>query len=199
MMTALEEKEFRGTCLKLVEAEERGKLLKELLRNNVCFNEEEFLIQKPDRKFKVLGERKKVLDRKHEEMVKVTLKYKIRDNDLDGVRLRKKRDRLKGKLETILGKGSQELRKILENVRVLGVKHRDRIKKKNRNKVKHLVKKHGRKTRSGWEELPRPWKKDMGYPGIFSEEENLVKEDVKEPMVVMGVGENLELSKNERC
>ena len=194
MMTALEEREFRGTCVKLIEAEERGKLLKELLRNNVCFNEEEFLIQKPDKKFRVLGEKEKVLDKKHDEMVKLTLKYKIKDNDLDGVRLRKKRDRLRGKLESLLGKGSQEYRKILENVKVLGVKHRDRIRKKNRSKVKHLVKKHGRKTRSGWEDLPKPWRTMMGEPGIFNDKENLVKEDVKEPMMVKGVGEDLELS-----
>ena len=61
MMTALEVREYRATCLKLIEADERGKLLKELLRNNVCFNEEEFLIQKPDKKFRVLGEKKRFL------------------------------------------------------------------------------------------------------------------------------------------
>ena len=197
MMTALEVREYRATCLKLIEADERGKLLKELLRNNVCFNEEEFLIQKPDKKFRVLGEKENVLDKKHEEIVKVTLKYKIKDNDLDGVKLRKKRDKLKWKLEMSLGMRSQEWRRIFEDIRALGVKHRDKIRKKNRKKVKHLVRKHGRRPKSGWEDLPKPWRTTMGNPRIFNDKEDLLKEDVKEPMVVKGMEEDLSLTDSE--
>ena len=56
-MTALEVRDYRGTCKKLVEAEERNKLLKDLLKNDVCLGEEEMFIMKSQAKFKVLGKR----------------------------------------------------------------------------------------------------------------------------------------------
>ena len=81
-MTAREVRDYRGTSKKLVEAEERSKMLKDLLRSKVCLGEEEMFIKKSQTKFKVLGKNKEVLKKKHEELVKVNLKYKIKDNIL---------------------------------------------------------------------------------------------------------------------
>ena len=58
-MTALEVREYRGACKKLVEAEERGKLLKELLRSGVGLNEEELFINESNTKLRILGEKEK--------------------------------------------------------------------------------------------------------------------------------------------
>ena len=96
-----------------------------------------------------------------------------------------------------LGMRSQEWRRIFEDIRALGVKHRDKIRKKNRKKVKHLVRKHGRRPKSGWEDLPKPWRTTMGNPRIFNDKEDLLKEDVKEPMVVKGMEEDLSLTDSE--
>ena len=45
IMTALEVRDYRGTSKKLVEAEERSKMLKDLLRSKVCLGEEEIFIK----------------------------------------------------------------------------------------------------------------------------------------------------------
>ena len=99
-MTAQEVREFRSVSKKLIEAEERNKLLKSLLKSKVCLREEELFMQKIDSKFKALGNKEGILSKKHDEMALLTMKYKIKDNNLYGVKLRKRRDRLRGKIES---------------------------------------------------------------------------------------------------
>ena len=80
-MTAREEREYRAVSRKLVEVEERTKLLEELKRRKVCLGEEERFVQKMKTKFKILGNRVGEVGRQHDEIVSTTLKFKLRDNN----------------------------------------------------------------------------------------------------------------------
>ena len=107
-MTAKEVREFRNASKKLVEVEERSKLLNELKRRNVCLGEEEYHVQKTINKFRVLNDKGGILSRQREEMVSLSLKYKIKDNNLYGKKLRRKKNWLKGKISATLGEKSRE-------------------------------------------------------------------------------------------
>ena len=62
-MTALEIREFRDTSKKLVESEERGKLLKNCLENKIGLGEDENAIRSSNSKFRVLGNKEGVLNK----------------------------------------------------------------------------------------------------------------------------------------
>ena len=81
-MTAKEVREYKTASRKLVEVEERSKLLEELRRRGVCLGEEEKLIQKMQSKFKILGGKVGVMGKQREEIVSTTLCYKLKDNNL---------------------------------------------------------------------------------------------------------------------
>ena len=51
-MTAREIREYRTVCSKLVEVEERCKLLEQLKKHKVCLNEEEMVAHSLSSKFK---------------------------------------------------------------------------------------------------------------------------------------------------
>ena len=87
-MTAKEVRGFRSVCKKLVEVEEKTKMLEELKKRKICLNEEEKFIHSLHSKFKVLGDRKMDKNKQHDDMVSLTLKYKIRDNILHGIKIR---------------------------------------------------------------------------------------------------------------
>ena len=84
-MTAKEIREYRLISRKLVEVEEKNKLLEELKRRKVCLAEEEMFFRSLQSKFKSLSKEGKHVRKQH---VSLTLKYKIRDNILQGVKMR---------------------------------------------------------------------------------------------------------------
>ena len=98
-MTAKEVRDYRSTSKKLVEVEEKTKLLEELRRRKVCLGEEEIFFHNLQEKFKTLGKEGDHRVKQHEELVSITLKYKIKDNVQHGVKLRKKRNKLRGIIE----------------------------------------------------------------------------------------------------
>ena len=195
----MEKREFRNVSKKLVEAEERTKLLKELLKNKVCLREDEEFVRNSNLKFRVLGEKMGQMDRKREEFLGMTLKYKIRDNILYGVKVRRKRDGLRRKLEEMLGKKSLELRQLVREVNEYGSRLRLDIRKKNKKKVKHLVAKYGKDDKCGWRELPDEWREYVGRPKIFDENVNVQAENVKDPVLVCMKGEEIILTEDERA
>ena len=102
-MTAQEVRQFRNVSKKLIEVEQRTKLLEELRKKNVCLGEEEWFVQKTSEKFKSLGNKKGFIKKHRDEMVNMSLKFKIKDNNLHGIKLRKKRNWLRSRLELTLG------------------------------------------------------------------------------------------------
>ena len=197
-MTAKEVREYRNISKKLVEAEERGKLLKNLLRQKVCLKEEEVFIEGSDNKFRILGNKKGILKKKHEEFVKVNLKYKIKDNQLYGVKLRRRRDWLRRGIEDTMGSRSSGCRSLVSDVKKNCVELRGRLRMKNKKKINHLVRKYGSKDDSGWSELSDDVKEMMGRPRIFAEDDTVTGEVLRDAVVVEREGEIIVLSEDEK-
>ena len=80
-MTVLEIRRFTDISKKLGEAEERSKL-KNCLKCKVGLGEDEYAIKNSNEKFQVLGNKREVLKKKHEEGVNLAMRYKVKDNIL---------------------------------------------------------------------------------------------------------------------
>ena len=142
-MAALEEREYRSVFKKLAVNEERSKLLNDMRKNKVCLAYEEGFILHTTNKFKALR-RKGDIQKSREEFIMLSLKLKIRDNNLEGVKLRKKRNWLKGRLKSLLGPRSSEYRRLLNDVRKNTTMLKESQRKKNTRKLEHLKKKFGK-------------------------------------------------------
>ena len=136
-MAALEEREYRSVCKKLARNEERSKLLNDMRKNKVCMADEEEFILHTTNKFKALR-RKGDVHKSREEFIMLSLKLKIRDNNLEGVRLRKRKNWLKGRLESLLGPRSSECRRLLNDVRKNVTTLKESLRKKNSRKLEHM-------------------------------------------------------------
>ena len=108
-MTAREEREFRKISKKLAEVEARSKLLDDMKKKRVCLADVECLIQKISNKFQTLWSKRGIMTKHQEELVSLSLKIAIKDINLRGTQLRKKKNWLRGRLETALGPRSEEL------------------------------------------------------------------------------------------
>ena len=199
-MTAKEVREYRNVSKKLIEVEEKAKLFQVLLKKGVNLPEEEYQIQKNFSKFKVLGNKKGILAKKHEEIMSLSLKLKIKDNNLYGGRLRRKKNWLRGRLMETFGKKSTEWRRLDEEVRSYGSQHRRHLKDKYKKKTEHLMKKFGDQSKSRilWEDVGKDVKDIMGTPAIFTKEGGIIREEIKNPVIVLGPGEeDIVLNENE--
>ena len=194
-MTAKEIREYRNVSKKLVEVEERSKMLEKLKKHKVCFSEEEGFVRDMGSKMKILGNKRSVKTKQHEEFVSLALKYKLRDNALLGTKLRKRRDWLRRKIEENLGSRSSQCRRLVDEVKTYAIAHRGKVKLKNKKKVEHLISKFGKKRK---DDLDMNVVKCMGNPRIFCEEEVLSPEVVRDPVVVLREGESIQLSDDER-
>ena len=125
----------------------------------------------------------------------MALKYKLRDNALLGTKLRKRRDWLRRKIEENLGSRSSQCRRLVDEVKTHVIAHRGKVKMKNKKKVEHLISKFVKKRK---DDLDMNVVRSMGNPRIFSEEEVLSPEVVRDPVVVLREGETIQLSDDER-
>ena len=199
-MTAKEVREFRNVSRKLVEVEERSKMFQVLRKQGVTLSEEEYQVKKNFSKFRVLGDKRGVLDKNRRDIVSLSLTMKIKDNNLFGVKLRRKKNWLIGRLEDGMGKKSLEFRMIMKEVREHNAKLRGLLKEKNRKKVNHLTRKFGEmgKPEIVWMDVKKDVRDLMGCPRIFDDKKNFSGEGVKEPVIVAGQGEDIILGESEK-
>ena len=193
-MVAKEVREFRTASKKLVEVEEKSKMLLELRKKKVSLTEDELFVQNLNSKFKILGDKRGARDQHRSEIVSITLKYKIRDNNLHGVKVRKKRDYLYRKLESEMGKTSRDWKELMKDVKANSVKLRSKLRMKYKKKVEHLITKYGVMGAVKYE-VDDNLLKYMGNPKIFVTD--LEPEEVKKPVLVENVGENIEINDDE--
>ena len=144
-------------------------------------------------KFKILGGRVGVMGKQRDEILSTTLSYKLKDNNLLVAKMRKKRNWLRKKIEDSLGSRSCACRAIVEEVKKSSIWHREQLKKKNKKKTDHLVRKYGMKRMIM---IDDGLKRRMGNPRIF-DYDDMVPEDVKDPVIVEGIGEKIELNEDE--
>ena len=189
-MTAREVREYRSVCKRLVEIEEKSKMLEELKRRKICLPEEEIFMRGLRNKFKVLGTKSGVVGRQREEIVSIALKLKLRDNNLHGMKMRRKRDYLRGRLEEDFGRRPSKLRNIIAEIKRNTTNHRKTMKTKNIRKIAYLEEKFGWKTECKVDDELLEF---MGRPKVFVDDE-FGPEAVKDPVVV---SRNVELSSDE--
>ena len=162
-------------------------------KNKICLADIEGFVQQISNKFQTLGSNKKgVLNKHHEDMVMLSLKMAIKDNNLKGIKLRKKKNWLRGRLETILGSKSEELRNLVSDVRENTTKLKRRLRDKDRLKIDHLVRKYGRNRRSKEDQLDKNMTDLVGNPDIFNDDCVMTVDNVKEPVIVMRENETIE-------
>ena len=195
-MAALEERDYRSVCKKLARNEERSKLLNDMKKNKVCMAEEEEFILHTTKKFKALKNKGDV-HKSREEFIMLSLKLKIRDNNLEGVRLRKRKNWLKGRIESLLGPRSGECRKLLKDVRKNTTTLKENLRRKNSKKLEHLKKKFGR-MKNDKLKLTVEMIDLIGKPRIFDNNVDVETRDVMDPVVVVREGEEILLDDNER-
>ena len=176
-----------------MEIEEKSKLLEQLKKRRVCLNEEEAFVHKLLGKFKVLGNKIEEKGKCHDELVLVALKYKLRDNNLQGKKVRRRRDWLRGRVEQLLDSRSSACRTVIQEVKEYVASYRQKLKLKNTKKVDHLVKKHGMKKTA---HVEKDLLDIMGRPKLFVENDVTV-EKIKDPVIVEYNGETVELSEDE--
>ena len=192
-MTAQEIRGYRSMSKKLVQIEERAKLLEQLKKRQICLGEEEVFVQNLIKKFKVLGDKTEMKTNCHNDIASIALKYKIRDNSLQCTKVRKKRNWLRGRVETVLGSRSSTCRNLIEEVKQYTTKYRKKLKLKNQKKVEHLSKKYGVKKKIS---VDNELLEIMGKPKLFYDDKVEV-DDIRKPVIVEGVGEHITLTVDE--
>ena len=73
----------------------------------------------------MLNSKKGVKSKQHDEFISLSLKYKIRDNNLFMTKIKKKRNWLKGIIENSLGGRSSKCRSLFDEVRNTTSKYRE--------------------------------------------------------------------------
>ena len=191
-MVASEMRKFRNVATKLVESEERDRMLKSLLSKGIGLREEEEFMKNEESK---LRGGKAITKKK--EIIQSLMKNKIRDNVKWGEKLRRLKNKTKGKIEAKLGKDSEEVKNLLSNVKQNQAKTRTKLRKKNLNKVEFLTKKYKQESEA-LEELNSDDRKTYGGAKIFKTDCEMVPDTELEPVVVCRHGEEIVLSKDEQ-
>ena len=140
-MVAKEVREFRTLSKKLVEIEEKGKMLVKLQKKKICLSAEELFVKGLQAKFKTLGDKRGVMGSQREEVMSITMRYKVKDNTLFGIKVRKRRNYIRGRLENQMTGG--EWKKLFEDVKKNSDRQRKNLKIKYEKKVNHLTRKYG--------------------------------------------------------
>ena len=96
-MVAKEVRELRTLSKKLVEIEEKGKMLVRLQKKKICLPAEELFVKKMQSKFKILGDKRGVSGNQRDEFMSITMRYKVKDNTLHGIKVRKRRNYIRGR------------------------------------------------------------------------------------------------------
>ena len=195
-MTAKEVREYRNVSKKLAESEERSKLYEDLKKNRVCLAEDEMYTKKLSNKFKVLGSKQGEVMKQHEEMVSLTLKYKMRDNIHHMIKLRRRRDWLRRRISNAEDEGLG-VKKIFEEVGNHVRKMKTKMREKNKKKVQHLTEKFGRHSKLRWGDIDKEVRDTMGNPRMFNDDVRMEGEMVRNPVFVEWDDENIHLSDDE--
>ena len=192
---AKDEREYRTCCKKTATAEARNELLGDLIKKDVGLKELEEFVEKERGKLK--GKAKGISVAR--EMVRKLMKEKLRDNIKLVSKLRKRRDRLRAKLELTWGKNSKKLRNLVKDVKSSTGPLRQGLRKKNIKKVRYLVCKYGNADKYEVRaSMTKDEIKEYGMAKVFTNKCKLAAEAMKGPVVVCREGEEIELSEGEK-
>ena len=188
---------LRRCWVKCAEVEEGTVLLRGLMESDLGTSDLEYFLlnQQECRKSVKKGKGSKAGGKDKLDCVRVLMKAKISDNIQLEVELRRKRERLRGVLETKMGgRNVRCLRNYIDKVKKSVAVIRESVRKKNFIKLQHLSKKHRDKKKSI---LPEQLKRYTGT-AIFQEECLMAAERLNGPVVVEDMdGEAVDLGEDE--
>lgn len=147
-MSAKEARLYQKLANRLVECEERSKLLRRMIKEEIGFNEEEQFITHERGKLKGKNEMKK----ERREFLALIMGKKLKDNIHFERDLRFRRDQSRRKLEDAMGPNSTACRRMVKRSKFEGEKLRMSCRTKNMRKFDHLKAKYGMRA-SGLDEL----------------------------------------------
>ena len=189
-MTAEDVRAFRNLSKKLTECEERTRMLENLMKCKVGLREVEEYVNKEREKLRN-GEKFSPKS----EIVNGVMKAKFRDNISFGIRLRKRKNIFKVKLEKTLGQQSCKYRKIVRECKEERERLRKTLRKKYTKKCQFLVRKYGNRDdeKYGMDDKEMRRYKDAE---IFNDPCDMVADKLRGPVIVCGDGED-KISLNE--
>ena len=193
--TALAAKEARlysKLSRRLIECEERSKLMKKMKNEEIGFREEELFILSEMGK---LRGTKKHLWKERKQLLALLMRRKLRDNISLERNLRKMRNQARRKLEDVLGPNSKACRKIVKNTKIEGMNVRQKCGMKNDRKLRFLKRKYGMRE-CGLNDLCEEDRVKYKDVKVFSGEE-IQPEKMRDPIIVCRQGEEIQLNEDE--
>ena len=158
-------KTLRKLYYQLVEAEERGHLIRKLLANGIGFREEEEFMRKEREKLKggkLFDERKLT--------VKLAMGEKLKDNYKHENKLRRQKSKLTRRIVCEVGQDSKVWRTYLSSVKRGAYVVRGQARTKIRNKQGFLIKKYGQKNTEKVAKLSKVDQLKYGGAWIFDKD-----------------------------
>ena len=197
-----EERMFRNSSKKCLRGETQFQLLKELSEMKIGLREvEEYIAAEGLRSRRGLREMNftsKVKNYKKErEIVGMIMRKKMRDCGKKCIELRKLKTQARNEMENSLGGKTRRYWRVLRETRKYSDTLREEIRRKNMRKIKFLSEKYGMRT-GILDGMTEDEVEEFGQAEVFEEECEMVGDNLKEPEVVRGEGEELNLSEEER-
>lgn len=169
------EGEVKVLYKKVVEAEERSQLMRDLIREGVGLNEVERFYGTSCEFLRGVNNR----GGRQENKIKDEMKSRLEDSEQEEKDLRKRRGKARELLEGMIGRESKRYKKLIRKVKDMMMLHRKVVKKKNNDKVRCLKNKVKRETFK----LPAHLERYQEV-NIFGKEVNLIPEELKGPVIV---------------
>ena len=191
-MAAKEARLYRRLARRLVECEERSKLLRRLVREEIGFREEEQFIFHEMGKLK--GGKKDLKDER-KKFLALIMGRKLKDNISLEKSLRFRRDQARRQLEGAMGANSTACRRLVRRSKDEGEKVRRCCEAKNMRKLNHLRSKYGVRN-NGLYELSIEDQLKYGDAKVFTGDE-MRPQKLSEPVVVCREGEEISLNEDE--
>ena len=193
-MAAQEERILRNVWTKCTEVEARGYLLEGLLAKGVGTREVMEYVKMQEKKLKLGGVFK---DKNRIELIKISMKEKVSDNNQFGINIRKRRAFLRRKFEVSVGAKSRTYRRIIKDIRMHCENLRNRLKSENEKTISFLVRKYGKTNDAFVQKCPDEIKR-YASAKVFMDNCDLVAEALKGPVIVVGDDEALIIDEYEK-
>ena len=199
MTASVEERAYRRSSKKCIKGESKTRLLETLIKKNTGLSSTEEFVKKELLRAKG-GNTKGNTMADYQESRKLVgniTRSKLRGNIKNCIVLRREKIAAEENLILKLGGKTRTYKRIVKETR----KHNEEVKKKlslkNEKKVQWLTKKYGMKY-DITEDMDEHEREYYGEAEIFSMECSMTAETLKEPEVVTGVGETIEVTDDEK-
>ena len=203
MTTSVEERAYRRSSKKRIKGESKTRLLETLIKKNTGLSSTEEFVKKEllqDKGGNTKGNTTKgnIVDyQESRKLVGNITRSKLRGNIKNCIVLRREKIAAEENLILKLGGKTRTYKRIVKETR----KHNEEVKKKlslkNEKKVQWLTKKYGMKY-DITEDMDEHEREYYGEAEIFSMECSMTAETLKEPEVVIGAGETIDVTEDEK-